>query len=678
VILREELLKKVKLIEITTKKVVTDVLTGRYKSHFKGQGVQFSEHRQYVPGDDVRHIDWKVSARTRDPLIKKFEEERELSVLLVIDLSASGVFSSREISKQEVLAEIAGVLAHAASQTGDKVGAILFSNRIVKTIPLRKGRAHVQRMIRDVFVQEMESGGTALADALDSARRVLKHSGVVFVVSDFLAKDFEKPLQRLARKHDVIAIRVRDSRESEVPVAGQVWVSNPETGEETLIDTESQSFRNWFREWAEANEKKLSDLFKKSRIEQVLLSTDGSHADLIVRYFQSRSRGSWYGETKRSEMSHASDEAKVKITKEGYGSRESRTGWWKRFSPWGLMLVLLMGPVSPLMAQNPSTPSIGVMEAESLDSYPPGWEDLPVISMNFVKGESSEFRIGDVVAIRLGGVDFQKGMQFREPSQPNSGEIRSYEIVTAELVTQESDSRTAVVEIGLLADGDIQIPSLGVMDAQGKWIGRTDPWLIPHVKNVLTEDESKGDGKPHQAPPRGPKAVSFPASWVALFIALIMGFASFLSLKIYRFWKKRRSSQVNLFEAEPIVLPEDEEALEALRSYRSPVWIESKSKRELYFAVSETVKRYAGRRWGVDALEATSDETLTFLKANSEVSVDLSEKLGYIFERLDRVKFADQQPPDGEPLRLLDGIESFVRATRRIPVEVAKVEGQAQ
>ena len=211
--LPEEILRKVKLIEISTRKVVDDVLTGQYRSHFKGQGVQFSEHRLYVPGDDVRHINWKVSARTKDPLIKKYDEERELTVFIVVDVSGSQTFGSSEKLKSQIAAELGGMLAYAATHTGDRVGVLIFAGEVERIIPPKKGRQHILRVIRDLLTHQSTSRGTDLAGALEATGRIMKHSGVVFVISDFIAENYDIPLKRLARKHDVVAIRVEDEKE---------------------------------------------------------------------------------------------------------------------------------------------------------------------------------------------------------------------------------------------------------------------------------------------------------------------------------------------------------------------------------------------------------------------------------------------------------------------------------
>lgn len=288
--LPEELLRKVRLIEITTRKMVDDVMSGQYRSHFKGHGVQFSEHRLYVPGDDVRHIDWKVSARSRDPLIKKFEEERELTVLLLVDVSASEGFGSSRKLKSEVAAEIGGMLAYAASHTGDKVGVILFGGAIERIVPPKKGRQHILRIIRDLLSHRSTTRGTDLAGALDAAGRVLKHSGVVFVLSDFIAKGYELQLKRLARRHDVVAVSISDERENEVPALGQMLLLDPETGEERLVDTGSYAFKKWLKEFRSAHEAGLGTALKGGRIGHLRIQTKEDYGEAVVRFFKARSR----------------------------------------------------------------------------------------------------------------------------------------------------------------------------------------------------------------------------------------------------------------------------------------------------------------------------------------------------------------------------------------------------
>lgn len=288
--LPEEILRKVRLIEITTRKVVTDVLTGQYRSHFKGHGVQFSEHRLYVPGDDVRHINWKVSARTKDPLIKKYDEEREITVFIVVDFSGSETFGSSEKLKSQIAAEVAGMLAYAATHTGDRVGVLIFAGEVEKIIPPKKGRQHILRLIRDLLTHQARSKGTDLAGALESTGRIMKHSGVVFVISDFIAKGYDISLKRLARKHDVVAIQVADERESLIPDLGQILLFNPETGEENLVDTSSYQFKKWFKDYLEESEAEMRSAFKGGRVETFRIMTKEDYGEAVVRFFRARSR----------------------------------------------------------------------------------------------------------------------------------------------------------------------------------------------------------------------------------------------------------------------------------------------------------------------------------------------------------------------------------------------------
>lgn len=288
--LPDEILKRVRQIEITTRKLVNDAMSGQYRSHFKGHGVQFSEHRQYMAGDDVRHIDWKVSARTRDPLIKKYEEERELVVLLVVDISASESFGSSNKLKSEVAAEIGGMLAYAASHTGDKIGVILFGGKVEKVIPPKKGRQHILRVIRDLLSPVEASPGTDLAAALESAGRVMRHRGVIFILSDFIAEDYELQLRRLSRRHDVVAVSIGDEREDVIPDLGQFVFRDPETGAEQVVDTGSYAFKKWLKDNRTAAQTDFSTALKKGRIENLRIKTREDYGEAVVRFFRARTR----------------------------------------------------------------------------------------------------------------------------------------------------------------------------------------------------------------------------------------------------------------------------------------------------------------------------------------------------------------------------------------------------
>jgi uncharacterized protein (DUF58 family) len=290
-VISDELLKKVKRIEINTRKKVTDLLTGNFKSQFKGQGMQFSEHRVYVAGDDVRHIDWKVTARSHNPVIKKYEEERELSVMLVIDCSGSEFFASQNATKSEVMAELAGMIAYAATLSGDRVGAILFAGEVEQILPAKKGRNHLMRLIRDVLTHEPRTRGTNLSGALMAASRIMKHSGVVFVLSDFLAKDYGQSLKRLARKHDVVAIEVYDKLERNAPGLGRLELLDAESGKVVSVDPGSYTFQKWWQEFRQKNATETQTLLKSAGVSRVEISTEEDYGEALVRFFALRARG---------------------------------------------------------------------------------------------------------------------------------------------------------------------------------------------------------------------------------------------------------------------------------------------------------------------------------------------------------------------------------------------------
>jgi len=286
--MNETLLKKVKRIEIATKRMMDDIMTGGDKSHFKGQGVQFSEHRQYMPGDDIRHLDWKVSARSREPLVKLYEEERELNVFIIADLSASLDFGSRKNTKREALAELAAMIAYAASNTGDKVGVLLVTDRVEKIIELKKGRNHVLRIIRDLLTHPTRPGGTALRKALEETRRLTKHSGIVFVLSDFKAEGFEIPVRQLARKHDVVAIRIEDEAEIRIETTGRFPILDPETGHVFDLDTRSKVTNEGLRLSNLSFDQRTKTLFKQAGVETLSIQTREDHAERLLQFLRRR------------------------------------------------------------------------------------------------------------------------------------------------------------------------------------------------------------------------------------------------------------------------------------------------------------------------------------------------------------------------------------------------------
>ena len=259
-----EILKQVRWIEITTRGLVNEVFSGEYSSVFKGRGMSFAEVREYQYGDDIRGIDWNVTARTGSPHVKIFEEERELTLMLVVDVSASSQFGTRGRMKSELAAELCGVLAFSAIKNNDKVGLILFSDRIEKFVPPRKGRRHALRVLRELLYHPAEGKGTDIAGALEYLARVTRRRAVVFLVSDFMAGEYGQALSVAARRHDLVAVRVGDRREEDIPPMGFVEFEDPETGERTVVNTSGRAFRERFREMRERARERAEELFKRS------------------------------------------------------------------------------------------------------------------------------------------------------------------------------------------------------------------------------------------------------------------------------------------------------------------------------------------------------------------------------------------------------------------------------
>lgn len=283
-----EILAAVRRIEIRTRRLVDEVFSGEYHSVFKGVGMEFREVREYVPGDDVRAIDWNVTARTGQPFVKLYDEERELTVILAVDLSRSGRFGSGGRTKMEVAAELCGVLAFAAIANKDKVGLVMFSDRVERFIPPAKGRSHVLRLIRELLTFQPEGRGTDLDEPLRLLGSVLKRRATVFLVSDFWAGDFTTTLSVLARRHDVVAVRVRDPREAELPPAGLVEWVDAESGANALVDTSWPPLRRRLAARLAARDEYLSRLFQSRGVDLVDVDATGSYVEPLRRFFLAR------------------------------------------------------------------------------------------------------------------------------------------------------------------------------------------------------------------------------------------------------------------------------------------------------------------------------------------------------------------------------------------------------
>ena len=285
-----EILKQVRLLEITTRGLVNDVFSGEYHSVFKGRGMSFAEVREYRYGDDIRGIDWNVTARTGSPHVKVFEEERELTLMLVVDVSASAHFGTRERMKSELAAELCGVLAFSAIKNNDKVGLILFSDRIERFVPPRKGRRHALRVLRELLFHPAEGKGTDIAGALEYLARVTRRRAVVFLVSDFLADGYERALSVAARRHDLVAVRVGDAREVAVPPMGFVEFEDPESGRRVVVNTSASVFQRRFGEGRAAARERVDEMFRRSKVDSIDATTGVPYERALRRFFEERGK----------------------------------------------------------------------------------------------------------------------------------------------------------------------------------------------------------------------------------------------------------------------------------------------------------------------------------------------------------------------------------------------------
>lgn len=284
----KELLKKVRKIEIKTRRLSNHLFGGEYHSTFKGRGMTFSEVRNYQFGDDVRSIDWNVTARYNEPFVKVFEEERELTMLLAVDVSGSELFGSGEQFKKDIITEIAATLAFSATQNNDKIGLLLFSDKIELFIPPKKGRSHVLRIIRELLEFEPQGKNTDLTEALKYITNVMKKKAIVFILSDFLTDDYQHTLKIISGKHDVTGIRVYDEREEAIPNIGLVQMLDRETGEMIMVNTGSKSVRNAYTQFFKERENYFRESFSKSGAGMISTRVDESYVKKLLGYFKTR------------------------------------------------------------------------------------------------------------------------------------------------------------------------------------------------------------------------------------------------------------------------------------------------------------------------------------------------------------------------------------------------------
>lgn len=283
-----EVLKKVKLLEINTRKLVNNLFAGEYHTAFKGQGMTFADFREYVPGDDVRSISWPLTARTGKPYIKTFEEERELTLILAVDVSGSSDFGTGPYFKGEVMTHMAALLAFSAVKNNDQIGLLLFSDQVEHFVPPKKGRGHVHRLLRDLFYYKPKSHRTKLSSGFTYLHGILKKRATVFVFSDFLDQGFEQSLRLLGRKHDVVACVVNDAAEYSLPNMGVIEIQDAETGEIVTVDTSSAAFRQQYEEAVNKRKEQRDRLLRLSQVERVDVKSSEDYVNPLVAFFKKR------------------------------------------------------------------------------------------------------------------------------------------------------------------------------------------------------------------------------------------------------------------------------------------------------------------------------------------------------------------------------------------------------
>ncbi|MEE2708735.1 MAG: DUF58 domain-containing protein [Gemmatimonadota bacterium] len=286
----KEIVQRVRQIEIRTKHLVNDAFSGEYHSVFKGRGMEFAEVREYEPGDDIRSIDWNVTARTGRPYIKRFTEERELTVMLLVDASGSGNFGTGDQMKGEIAVELCALLAFAAIKNNDRVGLLIFTDCIEKFIPPRKGRTHVLRVIRELLYSRPEGTGTDIAQALEYMNRVINRRSVVFLASDFLSSGFGTALRIANKRHDLVAVTMTDPRELEIPPVGLIELEDSETGEEILVDTNDEAWRQAYQRNNKSLREARDQMFRVTGIDTIHVHTDRPYIDSVIQFFNKRER----------------------------------------------------------------------------------------------------------------------------------------------------------------------------------------------------------------------------------------------------------------------------------------------------------------------------------------------------------------------------------------------------
>lgn len=617
--LSEELKKKIRWIQFSSRRLVESTVSGSYRSHFQGQGMQFADHRLYLPGDDVRHIDWKVSARTREPYLKKYEEERELIVFLIADLSLSHFFGSQTALKSEVISTVGGLLAYAAVQAGDRVGLLTFSGQVEAFLRPQKSFLHASRLTQVLLEGPSQKGslGTALKEALEKADRVMKHRGIIFLLSDFLATDYALPLQRLARRHDVVAFRIQDDREQSWPATSCFPMWNPETKTEYWVEPRSANFQKMFQETRERLKRDGDQFLKQHGIEYLVLSPQEAYVDRVVQFFRTRRQRRSGGATKKN---------------------------------LGAVGGLLLGLLGGLL-------SIPVLEAKEY-------------LLQYAHPER-RVQVGDRVLLKIAESPPELEGQALKVQLPASAQALWF--------LPSGDFKEGQVEVVPLRPGKQTLPSLFFhQEGKAEALGATQPLEI-QVESSIAQDDPRPQQPEGVLPP---VSVSFPVSFLVGVLIVLMSLAFGLGWFFLALWKKRHKSFLAPPTSEtqglPLLSPH-EEALQDLQALADSPWLEQGEWKRFYFRMSDILKRYVSRRYEVDGLESTTRELLELLSkplGHEEQGRHFFSEIAQCFEEMDWVKFTDRLPEKRDAQFLLKRVQAWVHQTQPLSVKsVSEIEG---
>ncbi|MCP4545657.1 MAG: DUF58 domain-containing protein [bacterium] len=706
-----EILKKVRRIELSTRHLVNDLFGGEYHSVFKGMGMEFDEVREYTPGDDVRSIDWNVTARMGRPFIKRFREERELTLMLVVDASASGLFGSGDRLKSEIIAEVASVLAFSAVRNQDKVGCLFFTDRVEKYIPPEKGHRHVLRIIRELLYFHPEGDGTDLGVALESIKHLLKRKAVVFLISDFMSPDFEVPLRLAARRHDLIAINIHDPRENSLPDVGLLNVHDAETGEECWLDTGNRLVRKHFAAEAQERRDSLGRIFGKYGVDEITLDVTTDTIHPLVRFFKQRmkrmSRGGlrlllagmltfagFGAEAQQTQQQQPPPTIQPAPTQSGQpggmpgmpGQQQApsipitpraqlrelplptladltgaaRPRYHESTARGIIVESLLARDIMTIGERNSLTWRIVLPQGGSL--IPPEWDAgtlLPLMNAEAVEAgvepPQDELTSGDLNALAavFAVADTIPGGASAPDTLRYRLEFTTFRPDTLQFPPQLFRYQlTGENDVREIATAPLQVECVSVLAASVDSTALRD-WKAP--------GDLRGNWLPVIAK-------------IALPILLALG----IIIGLLIWWLRRRK----LAEVPEYVIPADTEALEAFESLALEDLPARGAFHEYYFRLSRIMRHYMSRRFSLPFIDWTSEEIRQALLGSPptlELEAALRDPLLGDLDRADIVKFAHRQPTRTECIDSMQLGKQLVKATRNpLPFEIAAREAAAR